>query len=174
VEKIQGPRQLYTSFQFEVGFLGPASEGQPQGVEWIPLMAVYMDPFTDLVWLGRALRAGEPTLKELLDASHPEGEPIRMEVWMLPRWEGEEAKVFRLNCAVSKWNPLDLDASHDDVAMEWVGLKHGHSLEVRVVQPDDVPDRLKSSRNPPATRDLRAAQETKKAIVHALRDVRKL
>lgn len=106
--------ELYTTFRFAVTLPN-------RGGEALRVMSVYNDPFTDELWIGRAHIAGEKTLAQKLC------EETRLEVFMLPRGEGMSRRVT-VDFSGLRALPLNLDASADEIALEWVVLKKAKCL----------------------------------------------
>ena len=101
--------ELYTTFRFVITL-------PDRGDDILRAMSVYCDPFTDELWIGRAHIAGERTLAQLLC------EERLLEIWMLPRGPGL-SRLIGVSFDGLRALPLNLDASADEVALEWVVLK---------------------------------------------------
>jgi hypothetical protein len=101
--------ELYTTFRFAITLPN-------RGDEMLRAMSVYCDPFTNELWIGRAHFAGEKTLAQLLC------EETRLEVFMLPRGNGSSRRVL-VDFVGLRALPLNLDASCDEIALEWVVLQ---------------------------------------------------
>ena len=161
---------LYASFSFAAELHHPTNEdGDERPTELLSVYSIYMDPFNDILWLGRAIRAGEPTLKERLEAAADDSGAVRLTAWLLPRLQEEEAMAFNFHAKISKWNPLDLNAAHDAVAIEWVGLRSGVPPQVHIVPAEEQPEHIRNNAGgAAASNDMVKAAKTKEAIVRAI------
>lgn len=103
---------------------------EPTRVPHLGVSAVYTDPFSGILWIGRA-HFGQDIQTWLAV-----GEGTRaFQVWMLPRRQSEAARCLEVAAhpGPRHWHPLDLDAARDAVAMEWLGIGPGVAI---TLQPD--------------------------------------
>lgn len=109
--------RMFTSYRFVL--LSPEREFEP-----IAVSAVFSDPFTGHLHIGTAHDAARPLLAARLC------ELRSLEVWML---RVGEARRVPFTFKVLQSLPLDVDASSNNIALEWVvlqGVEYGHIADV--------------------------------------------
>lgn len=102
------------SFRFCV--VVPNSDGM------VGVSSVYTDPFTGSLWIGAGHIEGRRTLGQVF------AEANKCEVWMFPRGAFTDnpdtrARKFDVSWPKMRWVPFDLDATKNEVAMEYVCLE---------------------------------------------------
>jgi hypothetical protein len=106
----------------------------PQRDEWFGARAVFNDVFTGDLWVGAAHKANEKTLAEYFV------ECGEVEVWMFqPHSAGGVARCISATYEDLFHQPLDLDATRAEVAMEWVRLNKTRMGKCKDIPHDEWP-----------------------------------
>lgn len=108
---------------------------------------IYTDPFTGTLWIGRAHQRERNMLAVDI------GPCDKIEVWLLSRGTSLSSRMLSYKFDGTMEVPTDLDASMDDVAMEWLGLKNAVFVEKQDFLFDRMPSELKALIRPPRILD---------------------
>ncbi|OHD18519.1 MAG: hypothetical protein A2Y38_13975 [Spirochaetes bacterium GWB1_59_5] len=88
---------------------------------WAPATMAYTSPFDGCFWVAAGHSPDRPTLHSLLVEAQNVAE---VTAWLLPAPGGQMARSVAMHFDEARSYPLDLDAHHGDVSLEWVALSN--------------------------------------------------
>ena len=95
-------------------------------------VSAYHDPFVRGMWISRGHLVNEPTLGSMLS------EFKSVDVYLFA-YNSDKARKIHVEYYGIDWLPVDVDATVEGVALEWVLLKDAKYTECVDVEVDSIP-----------------------------------